>query len=521
MMAVELTTIAKAPFDIQSAEVIFRTSDNVDFHVFKSILALASPLFNDMFSLDQPPPTTNSRTQTGPIVVSEESETIDALLRLCYPITNPQFQTLTHVGNVIEAATKYQMSEARRLAVDGLLAFVDTDPLQLFAISCRMRLEEHAKTAAHAWYLKAKSQFSDSVKEPFNSTTAGASYSPHYSGISCGDYFRLIEYCRANAVKPLSTFPTSSAEDHDAPDTVATTSIDIFPEAADIIFRASDGVEFAVHTLILRMAFAEALLQLPTMLSEIGTPLIQVDMPAWVLASFLKLCYRLPNPISTSGDLRIVRALIQVAETYEMPKFMSTLQELMASGDFVKTQPLSVYFISVGVGWKTHAQEAARYTLPLDLTGVYNMNMEYVPAKAYYDLLKYHHTCRSSVLGVVRSHCSNATSTMLNEMVKSVISPSWMSKEFPDSLALPAVAIALRRSEDAVAAAGRRRKKNSWITREYSVTVPSMTKVVESNHIIQTEIQNTLLAVRNHLINYLLVLTTRFCEVDTPGRVFY
>ncbi|EIW75069.1 hypothetical protein CONPUDRAFT_66183, partial [Coniophora puteana RWD-64-598 SS2] len=45
---------AKAPFDDPEAEIILRSSDNVEFRVFKSFLAFSSSIFRDMLSLPQP-----------------------------------------------------------------------------------------------------------------------------------------------------------------------------------------------------------------------------------------------------------------------------------------------------------------------------------------------------------------------------------------------------------------------------------------------------------------------------------
>jgi hypothetical protein len=41
------------PFDRPDADVILRSQDNVDFHTFKILLSLSSPLFNTMFSMPQ------------------------------------------------------------------------------------------------------------------------------------------------------------------------------------------------------------------------------------------------------------------------------------------------------------------------------------------------------------------------------------------------------------------------------------------------------------------------------------
>ncbi|KAF8262050.1 hypothetical protein EI94DRAFT_1604033 [Lactarius quietus] len=70
---------------MQGADVILCSSDLVSFHVHKSILAISSPFFNDMFSLPQP---CGEKVVDGlPIVhVSEDSKLLHSLLMVLYPI---------------------------------------------------------------------------------------------------------------------------------------------------------------------------------------------------------------------------------------------------------------------------------------------------------------------------------------------------------------------------------------------------------------------------------------------------
>jgi BTB/POZ domain len=44
-----------APVSQHGSDVILRSSDHVDFYVYKIVLSLVSPFFEDMFSLPQPP----------------------------------------------------------------------------------------------------------------------------------------------------------------------------------------------------------------------------------------------------------------------------------------------------------------------------------------------------------------------------------------------------------------------------------------------------------------------------------
>ncbi|KAI0799802.1 hypothetical protein BC629DRAFT_1285315, partial [Irpex lacteus] len=155
-MSAQVSTMAQVPFDRKDADVIIRSSDNVDFHVFKAVLILASPFFADMFSLKQPEPT-GSSTDVGtiaardPIPISEDSKTFDCLMRLCYPIDDPLLDRdcdLPLVEKVLEAAQKYLMDEAAKLARVELGKLAIRFPLNAYAISCRLNAENEARIAA-------------------------------------------------------------------------------------------------------------------------------------------------------------------------------------------------------------------------------------------------------------------------------------------------------------------------------------------------------------------------------------
>ncbi|KAI6149875.1 hypothetical protein BKA82DRAFT_390182 [Pisolithus tinctorius] len=70
---------ASSPFDHVKAVVILRSSNGVDFRVFKLFLTLASPLFETLFDLPQPSEGTNTdmeiRDGLPVIPVSEDSKT--------------------------------------------------------------------------------------------------------------------------------------------------------------------------------------------------------------------------------------------------------------------------------------------------------------------------------------------------------------------------------------------------------------------------------------------------------------
>ena len=85
-------TAAKAPFNDSKADVILRSSDNVDFRTLKSLLSLASAVFDDMFGWPKLPAAksdgTTSTIEDGqlPVVtLSEPSRTVRNVLMICHP----------------------------------------------------------------------------------------------------------------------------------------------------------------------------------------------------------------------------------------------------------------------------------------------------------------------------------------------------------------------------------------------------------------------------------------------------
>ncbi|KAG2742328.1 hypothetical protein P692DRAFT_20839337 [Suillus brevipes Sb2] len=135
---------ATAPFDNPDGDIILRSANGVDFHVFKLILSLMSPVFKDMFTLPQ-----NCVSSVPVITVTESSTTLESLLLLCYPAATPTFDSLDNAKAVIEAAKKYDMQAVLSRAGDLVMSlFLSTHFLDLYALSCRFGWQHHAQTAA-------------------------------------------------------------------------------------------------------------------------------------------------------------------------------------------------------------------------------------------------------------------------------------------------------------------------------------------------------------------------------------
>ena len=147
---------AAAPFDHAKADIILRSSDNIDFRVFKLFLSLASPFFETLFDIPQPAEEVGDQeVKDGLAVVrvTEDSKTLDALLRFCYPCTladDPKIEVLQDAADILEAARKYSLdvieTKARQAIVNPKI--IEAESLRCFAIAHRGRLREETLLAA-------------------------------------------------------------------------------------------------------------------------------------------------------------------------------------------------------------------------------------------------------------------------------------------------------------------------------------------------------------------------------------
>ncbi|EIW79744.1 hypothetical protein CONPUDRAFT_74098 [Coniophora puteana RWD-64-598 SS2] len=136
--------IDNAPFDATDADIVLRTSDNVDFHVFKAILSLASPVFKDMFTIPQPP------SSSDVVSISENSIITRKLLLFCYPGPNPPISHVEEACLLMKAANKYDIA----FVSEAVEAHITSSPLsgeedfKLYCLACHNGWESLAQIAA-------------------------------------------------------------------------------------------------------------------------------------------------------------------------------------------------------------------------------------------------------------------------------------------------------------------------------------------------------------------------------------
>jgi hypothetical protein len=94
------------------ASIILRSSDQANFRVHKSVLAMSSPFFKDLLSLPQPPD--DELVDGLPVVpLSEDAGLLNSLISLLYPISPVIPGSYEEVFALLAACQKYDMESVQ------------------------------------------------------------------------------------------------------------------------------------------------------------------------------------------------------------------------------------------------------------------------------------------------------------------------------------------------------------------------------------------------------------------------
>ena len=157
-------------FDGPDADVILRAplqpeSDEFkDFHVHKIILSIASSVFQDTFSVPQPPRPTSESTTLDVIPVTEPATVIEPFLQLIYPVDPPVIEDLQLVDDLFRLADKYAANGVSTKLKKFLVSpsFLKDDPIGVFAIASRSDLAEEERLAvSHTFSIDVVSEISE------------------------------------------------------------------------------------------------------------------------------------------------------------------------------------------------------------------------------------------------------------------------------------------------------------------------------------------------------------------------
>lgn len=384
---------APAPFDNPKGDLILRSCDDIDFRVFQAILGVSSDFFSTMFEAGQAP---NEEMRDGcPVVrVSEERETLDGLLRIIYPTTAPPLNDLQKVRPILAAALKYEMEKPVQVARKALCTSASKEPLRVWAIAVRYRLEGDALLAAR-----------EMVRQ---SLSVLESFPPEIGEIHAGAYYRLLRFKRLNGrvedsfkfcdPSPSKPSVSSSAPPPSVDPQFVSHSHDRIRSFVDVKCRSSDGMQFKAHKAFL--AFVSPIMgNMMAHLPAPGDAESQGDLP---VASFeedgatlrviLGLCYPVAEEENLVCVFPITRKVADAVVKYEMKAVAKTLRRHWA--ELSKSDPLQAYLLAARQGLEAETAHAAqqlsawRLDWHNDLDNYYVAVMETTPAPTYRDALK-------------------------------------------------------------------------------------------------------------------------------------
>ncbi|KIY68503.1 hypothetical protein CYLTODRAFT_489708 [Cylindrobasidium torrendii FP15055 ss-10] len=135
--------------DAVGADIILRSSDNVDFYVLNALLCIGSKasFFAHLFADSKPSETHNDL----PVVsLFEHSDLLRPVLKFCYPIDAPLLETIAEVKAVGEVMQKYCLDFAlkRLQRTISKSALIKKEPLRLFALAVHNGWKELGEAAA-------------------------------------------------------------------------------------------------------------------------------------------------------------------------------------------------------------------------------------------------------------------------------------------------------------------------------------------------------------------------------------
>lgn len=227
---------APAPLDKHAADLVLCSRYNVDFRVRSQILLEASSVRHTMLPSLQ----SNKGHKNAPVLeVDEESDTLETLLRICYPIRNPSLDdmSLRDLEAGLLAAVKYDMELPVSMFVSELLRRAEDAPIAIWALACKTGQEDLACKMAERT-LALESLACDPAAD--------------LAGVTAGQYYRLREFWRLRG-KVDKKFRFCEGPHSNELVGPVQPPISLPATQWDLGIRSSDGVVYNVHESVICM----------------------------------------------------------------------------------------------------------------------------------------------------------------------------------------------------------------------------------------------------------------------------
>jgi hypothetical protein len=183
--------------DLPDANIIIRSSDQVDFHLHKSLLVLSSPSFKSLLS---PQPHVGEFIDGLPVVqLPEDADLVNSLVSLLYPIPSVIPSSYEKVFALLAACQKYDMasiqSHIRAEVIRGTFPSpVGIEAFRAYAITNNLGLIPEMESAARV-----------TLSYPMTFESLGEVLQS-FTGRALCDLVRYRKRCRDNVVSCLDSF---------------------------------------------------------------------------------------------------------------------------------------------------------------------------------------------------------------------------------------------------------------------------------------------------------------------------
>ncbi|KAJ7633565.1 hypothetical protein DFH06DRAFT_688867 [Mycena polygramma] len=179
--------VSRAPFRDPAADIILRSSDEIDFHVHRVVLGLSSPVFAHMFASPQP-----DTEPAVPIVrMAESGAVLDRILRFWYPGAEPVVQNLGQLREILEILLqKYDMQAIVPLGQQYLRGYIEAEPMGCFAVAASHNWDALALIAAKECLKRQLRNFSYTAPQELGCVTGTTLYALLQYHFQCGEAVR-------------------------------------------------------------------------------------------------------------------------------------------------------------------------------------------------------------------------------------------------------------------------------------------------------------------------------------------
>ncbi|KAJ7633570.1 hypothetical protein DFH06DRAFT_1004327, partial [Mycena polygramma] len=178
---------SKPPFNHSAADIILRSSDNIDFGAHRLVLALASPVFEHMFASPQP----ETQSERPTVHMAESGAVLERILRFWYPGTEPVVENLDQLHEILELLIqKYDMQSIVPLGKQYLRGYIEAEPLGSFAVAVSRDWHDLALLAARQCLKLPLRTSSYIAPAPLRSLSAASLHALLQYHFQCGDVAR-------------------------------------------------------------------------------------------------------------------------------------------------------------------------------------------------------------------------------------------------------------------------------------------------------------------------------------------